>query len=193
MSVRLQTRVIAAAVLTFGLAAAPALGADNYVIDTAHTSVSFKVQHSGISWIHGRFNEYSGSVTIDKENAGKSSFAMTIKTDTVDTNNKQRDNHLRSPDFFNAKQFPAITFQSTAVKAVEGGYEVTGDLNMHGVTKPITLTLKGGKEASLGGARRIGFSTEVTLKGKEFGMNRVSGALGEDVHIAVSFQGIAKK
>src|SRR5438445_11716893 len=84
--------------------------ADDYKIDGVHSSVSFKVGHLGISWIHGRFNQVSGEFTVDGNN---SSFGLTIKADSVDTGNSKRDGHLKSPDFFNVKQFPLITFKST--------------------------------------------------------------------------------
>jgi polyisoprenoid-binding protein YceI len=154
---------------------------------------AFKISHLGLSWIHGRFNEVSGNFTIDKDDASKGAFELTLKAESIDTNNKKRDDHLRSPDFFNVKQFPTITFKSTMVKPAEGGFEVTGDLTMHGETKPITFTLKGGKEAEFPkGVQRTGFSTELTLKRSEFGINKFAGALGEEVQIAVSFEGTKK-
>src|SRR5260221_8776876 len=165
---RLAILVIAAAPFA---AAAPAR-ADDYVIDGAHAGGNFKISHVGLSYIFGRFNSFSGNFTIDPD-AGKCSFAMTIKTDSIDTANKQRDAHLQSPDFFNAKQFPTISFQSTAVKAVKDGYEVTGDLTLHGVTKPVTFTLTGGKQAEFPkGVQRTGFSTEFVVKRTEFGIEK---------------------
>jgi polyisoprenoid-binding protein YceI len=180
----------AVAVLLVGGALA---AADKYVVDAVHTSVSFKVGHVGISYIHGRFNEMSGEFTLDKANPAGSSFTMSIRADTVDTNNKKRDEHLRSPDFFNVKQFPMITFKSTSVKPAGDGYEVTGDFTLHGVTKPITLTLKGGKEVEFPkGVTRTGFSTELTVKRTDFGMDKLVGPAGDEVHIAVSFEGTRK-
>jgi polyisoprenoid-binding protein YceI len=170
---------------------APARAADKFEIDPVHTSVSFKIPHVGISWIHGRFNEYSGSFTIDKANPSASSFALAIKIESIDTNNKKRDGHLRSPDFFNAKQFPTMSFKSTSVKAVNGGYEVTGNLTLHGVTKPITFTLKGGKEVEFPkGTRRIGFSTDLQLKRSAFGMDKFVPAAGDEVDITISLEGV---
>jgi polyisoprenoid-binding protein YceI len=171
----------------------PARGED-YAMDSVHSSVSFKIQHLGISWIHGRFKEMSGSFTIDKDDAGKSAFELTIQAESVDTNNEKRDTHLRSGDFFNVKQFPTITFKSTAVKPVEGGYEVTGDLSMHGETKPITFTLKGGKEAEFPkGVKRTGYSTDLNLKRSNFGMTKFpEPMLGDEVQITVSFEGTKK-
>jgi polyisoprenoid-binding protein YceI len=186
--------LVVAAVLVGGLVAAmPARAADEYTVDPMHSGVHFKISHLGLAWIHGRFNQYSGNFTLDPADSGKCAFAMMIKTESIDTNNTKRDDHLRSPDFFNAKQFPAISFKSTAIKPSKDGYEVTGDLTMHGVTKPVTLTLVGGGKAEFPkGVQRTGFSTELVLKRSEFGMVKFSEALGEDVHIAVSFEGTRK-
>ncbi len=163
-----------------------------------HSGVNFKISHIGLSWIHGRFNSYSGTFSIDPDDAGKCTFELKINADSIDTNNKQRDGHLRSPDFFNVKQFPTITFESTGVKAIKDGYEVTGNLTMHGVTKPVTFALGGGKKAEFppgSGSSRTGFSTELIIKRSDFGvgLEKFAGALGEDVHVAISFEGVQKK
>jgi polyisoprenoid-binding protein YceI len=172
---------------------AAARAADEYTIDPAHTGVYFKIEHLGISWTFGRFDDAAGKCTVDKDDPSKSSFAMTIKIESLDTNNKMRDDHLRSPDFFNAKQFPVMTFTSTAVKAVAGGYEVAGDFNLHGVTKSITFPLRGGKEAEFPkGMHRIGFTTELTLKRSDYGMDKLLNAVGDEVTIAISFEGVRK-
>ena len=168
--------------------------ADDYAIDAAHSGVSFQISHLGLSYVQGRFNEFSGNFTIDTSDPAKSSFALTIKTESVDTNNSKRDEHLRSPDFFNAKQFPAISFASTAVKPIEGGYEVTGDLTMHGETKPVTFSLKGGKTAEIppkvsGPAFR---RQQIVLKRSDFGVGKPMPVLGDDVYVAISFEGTKK-
>jgi polyisoprenoid-binding protein YceI len=174
-------------------AATPAAAADNYLLDPVHSCIYFKVTHSGISSVFGRFDDVSGEFAIDPDDAGKCSFKMTIKADSIDTNNKQRDDHLRSPDFFNAKQFPTITFKSTSVKSSSGGYQVTGDLTMHGVTKSVTFTLTGGKKAEFPkGVQRTGYNTELILKRSDFEMTKFSEALGDDVVAAISIQGVKK-
>jgi polyisoprenoid-binding protein YceI len=174
-------------------AAVPARAADEYAIDTMHAGVNFKISHLGLSWIHGRFNEFSGGFALDPTDPTKCSFNLTIKAESIDTANAKRDDHLRSGDFFNVKQFPTITFKSTSVKAAKDGYEVTGDFTLHGVTKPITFTLTGGRKAEFPkGMQRTGFSTELTLKRADFGMDKFGGALGEEVYIAVSFEGVKK-
>ncbi len=174
--------------------AAPLLAGEDYGVDTAHSSVTFQISHLGLSWIHGRFNEYSGSFSIDSSEPAKSTFAFEIKPETIDTANAKRDAHLKSPDFFNVKQFPMISFKSTAVKAVaDGGYEVTGDLSFHGAVKPVTFTLVGGKAAEFPkGVHRTGYSTMFTIKRSDFGMGKMTDAIGDDVYVAISFEGVKK-
>jgi polyisoprenoid-binding protein YceI len=168
--------------------------ADDYTIDAVHSGISFQISHLGLSYVQGRFNEFSGNFTIDTSDPGKSSFSLSIKTESVDTNNAGRDKHLRSPDFFNAKQFPAITFTSTAVKAIEGGYEVTGDLTLHGETKPVTFSLKGGKSAQFPpGVQRTGFSTsQIIVKRNDFGVGKPMPVLGDEVYVSIGFEGTKK-
>jgi len=182
---------LAVALLSFVLAA-PARAADTYTVDGAHASVTFKISHLGLSWTHGRFNDFTGTFTIDTD-AAKCSFALTIQAKSIDTANKKRDEHLQSPDFFNVKQYPTISFKSTAVKAIKGGYQVTGDLTMHGVTKSITFSLVGGRKLEFPkGVQRTGFSTDLVLKRSAFKMDKFKEALGDDVHIAISFEGTRK-
>jgi len=170
----------------FAVNASAAL-ADDYAIDPVHSSVTFKAEHMGISWVHGRFNAFSGSVSYDKASPAKSSFEMTIKADSVDSGNKQRDAHLASPDFFDAKQFANITFKSTSVKPGKDGLEVEGDFTMHGKTNKTKFVLKGGKEADIRGKKVIGFFTDLTLKRSDYGMKEMQG-LGDEVPVSISFE-----
>jgi polyisoprenoid-binding protein YceI len=184
------------AVLTMsvGVGIGSGVRADDYVIDAVHSGVSFQISHVGLSYIQGRFNDFSGNFSIDTSDPAKSSFSLTIKAESVDTNNSKRDEHLRAPDFFNAKQFPTITFTSTTVKAIDGGYEVTGDLSMHGETRPITFSLKGGKTAEFPPkVTRTGFTTsQIVLKRSDFGVGKPMPVLGDEVYIAISFEGTKK-
>jgi polyisoprenoid-binding protein YceI len=174
-------------------AAAPARAADNYTIDPVHSSVTFKIGHLGISSIYGRFGDVAGGFTLDADDAGKSLFGLSIKTESIDTNNADRDKHLRGPDFFNVKQFPTISFKSTSVKAIKDGYEVTGDLTLHGETKPVTFKLMGGKKAEFPkGTQRTGFTTELTIKRSDFGMDKFSEMLSDEVVIGIGFEGTKK-
>jgi polyisoprenoid-binding protein YceI len=173
-----------------GLSAVMSARADEYALDPAHTAVTFKVAHLGLSWTHGRFKDVSGKVAIDPANP---SFSLTVKADSIDTDTPKRDEHLKSPDFFNVKQFPELSFNSTTVKPITDGYEVTGNLTLHGVTKPVKFNLLGGKTAEFPkGVKRIGFSTELVLKRSDFGMDNLKEAIGDEVHIAISFEAVKK-
>ncbi|MFM8251771.1 MAG: YceI family protein [Planctomycetota bacterium] len=168
--------------------------ADDYTYDAVHSSVSFKARHLDISWIHGRFNEVDGKATIDRDDPSKSSFELVIKADSIDTANKARDEHLRQPDYFDAKQFPTLNFKSTSVKAMKGGYEVTGDFSMHGKTKRITINLEGGgKESVQNGVKRLGFSTQFALKRSDFDFDKRNiGLIGDEALILIDFEVMRK-
>jgi polyisoprenoid-binding protein YceI len=167
-----------------------ARGADTYTVDPVHSSISFMISHVGISNIHGRFNAFSGKITIDPADASQSSFALTIPIASIDTNNVKRDEHLRAPDYFNAKQFPNMSFKSTSVKAVEGGYEVTGDLTLHGVTKPVSFTLKGGDKVVEfpKKIKRIGFVSTFSIRRSDFGVTAERKNLGDEIPITVGIE-----
>ncbi|HKD36315.1 MAG TPA: YceI family protein [Pirellulales bacterium] len=173
---------------------APRVGAAaDYEIDGMHSGVNFKISHAGISWVYGRFDSFSGGFSLDPNKPAAASFAMTIKADSIDTNNKKRDEHLSSPDFFDVKQFPAMEFKSTAVRPVDDGYQVAGDFTMHGVTKPITVVLKGGRFTEFPmGTKRTGFVTQFTLKRSDFGIDKFKEMLGDEVYIDVSFEATQK-
>ncbi len=179
--------------MTLVCGTATAAPAEEYVYDLVHSSVSFKARHLDISWIHGRFNEVDGKFSIDREDPSKSSFQLTIKADSVDTANAARDEHLRQPDYFDTKQFPTIEFRSTKVKAIEGGYEVTGDFTMHGVTRSITIELMGGKAIESRGVRRVGFSTELRLKRSDYKFDpKAIGPIGDEAIVIIDCEGMSQ-
>lgn len=170
-----------------------AQGADEYAYDLVHSSVSFKARHLDISWIHGRFNQVDGKFSLDRQDPAKSTFQLIIKADSVDTANAARDEHLRQPDYFDTKQFPTIEFKSTSVKAIAGGFEVTGDFTMHGTKKQITFPLMGGKEIEVKGVKRVGFSTELKLKRSDFGFDKNAiGPIGDEAIIIIDCEGMRK-
>jgi polyisoprenoid-binding protein YceI len=179
-----------------------AVAADNYALDTSHTSVIFGISHLGFSYTYGRFNKVDGKYTLDEANPAGSSFELTIDAASIDTNDAKRDGHLKSADFLNVNEFPLITFKSTEVNQKEpeaGGpgaeagqtvYEVTGELTMHGVTRPVTLPLKLLKVGEgMDGKKRSGFLCEARLLRSEFGMTNMIQAVGDDVAITISFEG----
>jgi polyisoprenoid-binding protein YceI len=187
----MRKRLLAPVVLLVAIAVPAA--ADDYTIDGMHTSVSFKIAHIGLSWTHGRFNDVSGSFSIDPADASKCTFSLSIKANSIDTNNAKRDDHLRSPDFLNVKQYPTLTFKSTSVKPIKDGYLVTGELNLHGTTKSVSFSLIGGRKAEFPkGVQRTGYTTDLAIKRSDFGMDKMAPAIGEEVFISISFEGTKK-
>ncbi len=167
--------------------------AADYDLDNSHTSLIFGVSHFGYSFTYGRFNTVSGGFSFDKENPTDSNFKFEIQTSSVDTNDAKRDDHLRGPDFFDAKQFPKITFESTSVREAGEDLEMVGNMTMHGVTKEITIPLKYlGAGKGPYGKYRCGFSAQVMLQRGEFGMKAMAPMIGDDVSITFSFEGLQK-
>jgi polyisoprenoid-binding protein YceI len=165
-------------------------------IDTIHSTVGFTIRHLMVSKVHGLFTKWQGSLEWDDQNPAGASAQATIDVSSIDTREPGRDTHLRSPDFFDAEKFPQITFKSTKVEpAGAGEFKVTGDLTMHGVTKPIVLDVEYAGSANhpqMG--QRIGFSAKTSINRKDFGVifNMVldSGglALSEKVEINIDVQ-----
>src|SRR5438067_9388934 len=128
---------------SLSLGAAAASAAETYKLDPVHSSVLFKAKHLNVADFYGRFNDFTGTVTFDNANPSNSSVNLEVKVESLDTHEPKRDQHLKSPDFFNAKQFPVITFKSTKVeKGSADSYKVTGDFTLHGVMKPVTIEFK---------------------------------------------------
>ena len=168
-----------------------AIAADNYKIDSVHSVVLYRVSHFNVGNAYGRFKEPTGTVAYDKADPSKTAFTFEVKTDNVDTGNEKRDAHLKSPDFFDAKQFPTITFKSSSVKAEGDTMQVTGDLNLHGVTKSITFPIKKTGETDTGKmGYRTGWEAQVDLKRSDYGMTGMQGAIGDDVHLIISFEAV---
>ena len=152
--------------------AAPSFAvAAEYDIDAAHSSANFVVTHLMVSKVRGSFSKVSGTINLDDKDITKSSVNATIDASTINTQEPKRDEHLRSPDFFEVAKFPTITFKSTKVEKAGSGYKVSGDLTMHGVTKPTVLTveeLTEDKEA-FGGVKR-GVTATTKLSRKDYGL-----------------------
>lgn len=130
------------AFVALSLAASSALAA-NWTIDTAHARVGFQVKHMMVSDVYGSFGKFSGTLTTDDKDLTKSAVHVEVDTASINTANTDRDNHLRSPDFFMSDKFPKMTFKSTKVEKSGSGYAVTGDLTIRDVTKPVVLTVEG--------------------------------------------------
>ncbi len=183
---------MATATLACLIAATPsAQAADQYSVDPTHAAIVFRIDHLGMSHTYGRFNAIEGQLTLDAANPAASSVTFTVKTASIDTGLKKRDDHLRSPDFFNANQFPVITFKSTQVQAADHGYTVTGDLALHGVTQSVTVQLKElGQGKDPWGNYRIGFATDLSIKRSGYGMDKMLNMVGDQVDLMISFEGV---
>ena len=166
-------------------------GADTYKVDPVHSSLVFSTKHFGVTDFYGHFNEITGTVTFDAADPSKSSVELTVPVESIDTHNDKRNQHLKSPDFFNAKQFPTLTFKSTKVDGTGDSYKISGDLTIHGVTKPITIDFKKGTDGKGGqGETRGGGETRFTIKRSDYDMKFMTGPVGDDVNIIVSLEGI---
>jgi polyisoprenoid-binding protein YceI len=180
--------LLAAMVATSSLA----LAADSYTIDGAHTSTNFTVKHMGISVVHGRFTDVSGTILFDEVAPEKSSVIAVIKTATVSTDNPTRDKHLNSPDFLDTAKFPEIRFQSTSIRNAGGKYIATGNLTIRDVTKVVEIpfTLAQGKGPK--GEPRIGVEGSLTINRYDYHVNYDPTGLGvgKDVNIELSVEAV---
>ena len=180
--------LLAVMVLAFG---SEALAAENYRVDPVHSSAVFRIKHANLVPFWGRFNEPAGAFTLDEADPSKSTFTVEIAVDKVSTGNDRRDNHLKSPDFFNAKQYPKITFKSTSVKKGEGEniLDVSGDLTMHGVTKPITVKVELAGKGQFNGKPIAGVEATFTVKMSDHEIKGMPGALSDEVKVIVALEG----
>ena len=169
---------------------ASAAEAEIYAVDGTHSSVLFKVRHNDVSYFYGRFGDVSGTFSFDEEKASECSVEIEVKAESIDTRTAKLDQHLRSPDFFDAKQFPVISFKSTKVKkGKDKVYSVTGDLSLHGVTKSITVDMEHVGTADGRRGKLMGFHTTFTIDRTDFGMNYGIGtALGSEVEMTISIE-----
>lgn len=179
---------VLALVAVVGMTAGVARAADTYKVDPVHSTMVFRITHFNTAPFYGRFNAPTGSFALDEQGGA---FEISVPAANVDTANAKRDDHLRGPDFFNAKQFANITFKSTNVKKVDDrNYEVAGDLTLHGVTKPITVKVeKTGEGKDPRGVQRAGAHAQFTIKRSDFGMDYMQGGLGDEVTLMVGLEG----
>jgi len=188
---------LALAVLALGASAQ----AETWNIDASHSSVSFEVTHMVISKVRGRFTDFSGVINFDGKDISHGSVKVSAKTASVNTDNEDRDEHLRSDEFFDAETYPTMTFTSTKVSEVKDGkFKLTGDLTIKDVTKEVTFDCEfPGVVKDPWGNTRAGFSAETTINRQDFGVTWstvLEGgglALGNDVDLKLEFEAIKAK
>jgi len=141
-------------------------------IDLAHSNLGFTVRHLVISKVRGRFARWAGTLTLDEAHPERSQVEARIEAASIDTHEPQRDAHLRSADFLDTDRYPEITFRSTRIeKAGENRYQVTGDLTIAGVTRPVRLEVEAlGRTKDPWGGERAGFSARTTIDRRDFGL-----------------------
>ncbi len=163
-----------------------------YKIDKSHSAMLWKVKHMGVSYTHGRFNDFNGTFTVDDENLKNAKVEIDIDAASIDSNDEARDKHLRNAEYFDVEKHPSIGFESTAVTMPSTGvYRVVGKFSLHGVTKEVTFRMtKIGEGKDWKGNYRIGFEGQLVIKRSEYGMTTMLKAIGDDIHITLAVEAI---
>ena len=186
-------KTLAALTLGGALFAGQALAAD-YAIDKPgqHAFINFKISHLGYSWLYGTFKDFDGSFSFDAASPEASKVSVTFNTASVDSNHAERDKHLRGADFLNVSKHPTATFESTSVKSTgEGTADITGNLTLNGVTKPVVIQAKLlGEGKDPWGGYRAGFEGSTTLKLKDFDIQKDLGPASQEVELILSIEGV---
>lgn len=167
----------------------------NWIIDPTHSEVHFKVKHLVISTVTGTFKSFAGSMESENEDFQDAAIEFTLDVESIDTNQEQRDGHLKSADFFDAAQFPKISFKSTSFKKVGDDYELLGDLTLKNVSKPVKLNVEyGGRATDFYGNDKAGFEVSGKISRKEFGLTwdgiTEAGAIvvGDEIKLQINVQ-----
>jgi polyisoprenoid-binding protein YceI len=167
-----KTALAVALVFLLGLAVAPARAAEvAYQLDPSHSAVGFAVKHLTVSTVRGGFGEFSGTFNVDEADFTKSSFEVRIKSASINTQNERRDNHLRSPDFFDAANHPEIVFKSKRIEKSGDSYVAWGDLTIRGVTKEVPLRFNAAGPLRMGNRSVIGVEGSTTVNRQDFGVS----------------------
>ena len=188
---------VKALALTAAMLTSPFIGsgvAADYVIDTegAHASINFKIDHLGVSYVVGRFNEFTGTFSYDAENPNASKVEVTIDMASVDSNHTERDNHVRSSDYLNVERWNQAHFVSTSyADQGDGGAKLTGNLTLFGKTREITIDVeKYGEGQDPWGGYRAGFTGTVALNISDFGIDFNLGPAAQTVYMDLVVEGI---
>lgn len=169
--------------------------AADYEIDTKgmHAFIQFRIVHLGFSIVAGRFNDFGGDFSWDKNNPAASSITVNIKTGSVDTNHAERDKHLRSDEFLNVDKYPSATFKSTKYHGDASGGKLDGILTLHGVSKAISLDVKAiGEGDDPWGGYRAGFQATTSIRRADFGMEYNLGPAAETMEFELNIEGVRK-
>ena len=170
-----------------------AAAAETYIVDAVHSTVIFRAKHAGVGWTYGMFRGISGTLKVDQRKPANSSVEIVVDAASVFTNNKQRDAHLRSPDFLNVKQYPKITFRGNGVRKTGGDFEVKGTLSLHGTSRSIAVRFsRVGAGKGPKGKQLIGFEATFSLRRSEYGMKNMIGPVSDVIELTVALEGVKK-
>lgn len=188
---------LALALGTLALAAPLAVAqTSTWTIDPAHSEVDFVVLHMSVSNVHGQFHGLKGAITVNDADVTKSSVSVTIDTGTVDTGVSMRDNDLKSANFFDVAQFPTATFTSTSISGSGKHLKVSGNLTLHGVTKPVELDVEGptGPAPGMDHKPHAGYTATTTLNRTDFGIGAKypPAVVGNDIRLTIDLE-VAKQ
>jgi len=165
-----------------------------YVIDNGHSSLIFAINHFGLSYVYGRFNQVQGEFILEGDKPIQRGFTFKVAADSIDTNHRERDAHLKGPDFFDCQQFPEIRFATLEIQDGEEEFLVTGELSLLDQTKKITFPMRMvGRGKDPFGKERAGFFARFTILRSDFGMDNMLGAIGDQVSITFAFEGVKKE
>jgi polyisoprenoid-binding protein YceI len=190
----LLTKLAAVSALALSAVASLSAAPETYVIDSVHSSVGFSIRHNVVAKVQGSFAQFTGSVTIDPDNLAASSAEASIDAASIATLNEKRDNHLRSPDFFDVANFPKLTFKSKFWKKTGADtFDVTGDLTVHGVTKEVVLAITSlGTGAGMKpGSKVAGWEATTKINRHDFGVNgpaMLGKVVGDEVTITIAVE-----
>ena len=155
-----------------GVASAGLPAAGTYALDPAHSTVGFRIRHMGLAFVEGEFDGFEGQIQFDPADIAATTVTATVQTASVDTDVDARDAHLRTADFFDVETYPTMTFRSTAVQPTgPTTFRLTGDLTLHGVTRPVTLDVTAaGPITDPRAGQRAGFHATGEIDRRDFGM-----------------------
>ncbi|MBW2732869.1 MAG: YceI family protein [Deltaproteobacteria bacterium] len=175
--------------LLFALSAS-AFAKETYAVDLQHSAVIFKVKHLGASFTYGRFRKVSGTIVVDGD---RSSVNIQVDPNSIYTADRDRDKHLRSPDFLNTKQFPTLSFKSKTVRHRGNIYVVKGDLTLHGKTRGVTMRMKHiGSAKTPQGTPMVGFEGSFSVKRSDYGMSKMIPMVGDEITLTIAVEATRK-
>jgi polyisoprenoid-binding protein YceI len=192
-----SAKLLALLALASGLVSAASAAVETYTIDPVHSSVGFTIRHF-VSKVPGSFTKFSGTITVDRDNMENNQVSAVIDVGSLSTANDKRDAHVKSPDFLDFAKYAKITFTSTSWKKTgDDTYDVTGDLTLKGVTKPVVLKVtSSGFSPGMQGAMLSGWEATTTIKKSDFGAagpGMMSKAIGDDVAVTIDIEADLKK